>query len=140
MSHIAAVAQERRYGVEELAELGGVSRRTVRYYVQEGLIPEPLGVGRGSHYDESHLGTLLRVKELQEHGLSLDHIRHVLAGRAAEPSAAPAPRRSSWTRIELLPGLELHVGPGAKVPSPGRLSELSDWCRRHVRRSEDDHE
>jgi DNA-binding transcriptional MerR regulator len=36
-----------RYGIDELAELGGVSRRTVRYYVQEQLLPPPLGVGAG---------------------------------------------------------------------------------------------
>ena len=33
------------YSIVELAELGGVSRRTVRYYVQESLLPS-LGVGQ----------------------------------------------------------------------------------------------
>ena len=34
--------EEGRYDIDELADLGGVSRRTVRYYVQEGLLPAPL--------------------------------------------------------------------------------------------------
>jgi len=38
------VHSTKRFSVGELAELGGVSRRTVRYYVQEGLIPAPLGL------------------------------------------------------------------------------------------------
>ena len=41
--------EQGRYNIDELADLGGVSRRTVRYYVQEGLLPAPLGVGRGRH-------------------------------------------------------------------------------------------
>ena len=71
------------YNIDELADLGGVSRRTVRYYVQEGLLPAPLGVGRGRHYGRPHLDRLLEVKAWQEAGLSLVEIR---AGR-------PAPRR-----------------------------------------------
>ena len=33
------------YAIGELADLGGISRRTVRYYVQEGLLPPPRGLG-----------------------------------------------------------------------------------------------
>jgi DNA-binding transcriptional MerR regulator len=126
------VTGEGRYGVDELADLGGVSRRTVRYYVQEGLLPEPLGVGRGRHYGPAHLASLLRVKHLQEQGLSLDAIRERLAGRTEEPAPAPPlAARSSWTRITLVPGVELHVAGGLRLPSPGRLLELVEWCRRH---------
>ncbi len=62
---------EARYGVEELAGLAGVSRRTVRYYVQEGLLPPPFGLGRGRHYGPAHLEPLIRLKSLQEQGLTL---------------------------------------------------------------------
>ena len=55
-----------RYAIGELATLGGVSRRTVRYYVQEGLISAPLGLGRGNHYTPDHLEQLLRVKGVLE--------------------------------------------------------------------------
>ena len=34
-----------RYAIQDLADLAEVSRRTVRYYVQEGLIPAALGRG-----------------------------------------------------------------------------------------------
>ena len=36
---IHIMKNQKRNSVGELAELGDVSRRTVRYYVQEGLIP-----------------------------------------------------------------------------------------------------
>jgi DNA-binding transcriptional MerR regulator len=101
---------DRTYGVEELAERAGVSRRTVRYYVQRGLLPPPLGLGRGNHYTEAHLVTLVRVRELQEEGVPLEAIAARLQGAKAEPPAAPAgPLQSTWTRVELAPDVELHV-------------------------------
>ena len=49
---------ETRYGIQELADLGGVTRRTVRYYVRLGLLPPPLGTGRGKHYSQEHVDEL----------------------------------------------------------------------------------
>jgi DNA-binding transcriptional MerR regulator len=127
------------YNIDELADLGGVSRRTVRYYVQEGLLPAPLGVGRGRHYGRPHLDRLLEVKAWQEHGLSLDEIRARRTPRAAGGRPAPAPAqplpRSTWRRLELGPGIELHVAHDVRLPAPGRLEELAAWCRIHLSRS-----
>ncbi len=122
----------KRYGIDELAELGGVSRRTVRYYVQEALIPAPLGVGRGRHYGPEHLERLLKVKALQEQGRSLDEIRRILdgtAGPSERDSSAPAVERSLWRRFTVAPGVEIHVNSEVRLPPPGRLQELADWCR-----------
>ncbi len=132
---------DRRYGIDELADLGGVSRRTVRFYVQEGLLPVPLGVGRGSHYDRTHLERLLEVKAEQEAGRSLDDIRarrRPSSGRpgqavAAEPETSVP--RSSWRRLELAPGVELHVASDLRLPAAARLDELVNWCRQHLRRN-----
>lgn len=132
---------EELYGIEELADLGGVSRRTVRYYVQEGLLPPPLGVGRGRHYDRLHLDRLLRVKSLQEQGLTLGEVRAALAGSGpvGGPEPEPAPvGRSAWARLELAPGLEVHVSSEWRLPSPARLSELAQWAVRHFRREGED--
>jgi hypothetical protein len=133
--------EQGRFNIDELADLGGVSRRTVRYYVQEGLLPAPLGVGRGHHYDRAHLDRLLEVKAQQEAGLSLDQIR---AGRAPRPGlsgpgpATPRPLplpRSTWRRLELAPGVELHVASDIRLPAPGRLEELVEWCITHLSRT-----
>jgi DNA-binding transcriptional MerR regulator len=135
------MVETREYGIAELADLGGVSRRTVRYYVQEGLLPAPLGVGRGRHYGPAHLAQLLRVKALQEEGRSLTEIRAILAGRqdgGRGPRLPTAPPRSPWTRLELAPGVELHVAGGVRIPPPRKLAELTDWCRRVFRREEGD--
>ena len=127
---------DERYAVGELADLGGVSRRTVRYYVHEGLIPAPLGVGRGDHYGRGHLDRLLQVKALQEAGRSLDEIRQLLDGGAAvvaRPVAgAPPLPREVWRRVTVAPGIELHVSSDVRLPSPARLQELATWCRLHL--------
>jgi DNA-binding transcriptional MerR regulator len=127
-----------RYAIGDLATLGGVSRRTVRYYVQEGLIQPPLGLGRGNHYTPEHLQQLLRVKELQEAGRTLEEIRRELGPkgeRAARKHAAsveeqPLPR-SLWRRLPLAPGVELHVDSTRRLPPPAKLRALADWCRLH---------
>ena len=124
-----------RYAIGELATLGGVSRRTVRYYVQEGLIPPPLGLGRGHHYTPEHLDQLLRVKALQENGRTLVEIRRALGQVSNRRSVAELTReelpRSLWRRMTVMPGLELHVASSVRLPPPARLRELAEWCRLH---------
>jgi len=129
----------RRFAIGDLAELGGVSRRTVRYYVQEQLLPAPFGVGRGDHYGQVHLDRLLQVKALQEAGRSLDEIRLALRQTSPERKAPAAvasveangeqPLRTLWRRLVLADGVELHVGGNVRLPSPARLTELVAWCR-----------
>lgn len=127
------------YTIGEIAELGGVSRRTVRYYVQEGLIPKPGGLGRGAHYRKEHLEALLRVKAMQERGLLLEEIRLALASGKPPVLAAVSPvPRSHWSRIEVLPGLEIHVGSEYQIPPPAKLRELLEWCRIHFRSKRED--
>ena len=138
------MADDTRYAIGELAELGGVSRRTVRFYVQEGLIPAPFGIGRGNHYGPEHLGRLLEVKSLQEAGQTLDEIRSRVqrggARRAQEPAPAAALERSQYRRLSLAPGVELHVAGDIRLPSPGKLIELATWCRLHFAKRDEDND
>lgn len=133
-----AMADEARYGIEDLAVLGGVTRRTVRYYVQQGLLQPPLGVGRGRHYGPEHLARLQAVKAMQERGLSLEEVRGELvrparrrmaAAVAANPAEAPA-APSAWRRIEIVPGVELHVASERRLPPPALLRQLAEWWNR----------
>lgn len=85
---------ETRYSIGELAQRAGITRRTVRFYVQRGLIPEPLGRGRGEHYTDGHLTAVLRVKSLQEQGASLEEIRRYVAGEPETAGEAAGPGKS----------------------------------------------
>src|SRR3954470_6765502 len=108
-------------GIGELADAANLSRRSVRFYVQQKLLPTPLGRGRGRHYDRSHLDRLRQIAELQSAGHSLDAIRQILDGKPAARapksaesdngarSARPKPPLAAelWTRIRLMDGVEL---------------------------------
>jgi DNA-binding transcriptional MerR regulator len=129
--------------LEELADQVGLTRRAVRFYVQRGLLPPPLGLGRGRHYDQHHLRVLRRIQELQSAGYSLDAIGKILGGQDVpavmsdvEEQSPPlaASRRTElaaelWTRLRLAPGFELHFD-AAGHPSAEQLVQI----RRAVRR------
>src|SRR5918912_244728 len=105
---------ERCYGIAELADLAGVTRRTVRYYVQRGLLPTPLGTGRGPHYTPAHLERLIHIRRLQEAGVALAEIAARLDGvpQTPAPALGGLPERSTWMRFVLADGVELHVRAG----------------------------
>ena len=67
-------SDERCYGIKALAELGGVTRRTVRYYVQRGLLPAPAFRGKDTAYGPEHLVRLRAIRRLQEAFFPLDAI------------------------------------------------------------------
>jgi DNA-binding transcriptional MerR regulator len=121
----------RCYGIAELAELAGVTRRTVRYYVQRGLLPTPLGTGRGPHYTQAHLERLIRIRTLQETGVPLSKIAARLDG-VQQTSASPPevlPECHIWTRFALTDGVELHVRTGAASFQPSQLARLVEAAR-----------
>jgi DNA-binding transcriptional MerR regulator len=136
------MGDETRYAIGDLSDLAGVSRRTVRYYVQEDLLPAPYGVGRGNHYGREHLDEILRVKALQEAGRTLDEIRTLLhQGRhrrtAQMPEAAEPLPRTLWRRLTLASGVELHISDELRLPSQRKLQELASWCRTHLARADE---
>jgi len=74
--------------IAELARQAGVTVRTVRYYVAEGLLPPPAGVGPRSAYGFEHLLRLEAVRRLKARYYPLSEIRRALADRSAEEVGA----------------------------------------------------
>lgn len=68
------------YTLDELCALANLPKRTVRYYVQMGLVDRPEGETRAARYGQAHLEQLLTVRRLSESGLSLERIAAVLRG------------------------------------------------------------
>ena len=66
---------DRTYSVNELADEAGVTRRTVHYYISQGLLPPAGTEGPGTRYRESHLDRLRLIRELQREHLPLAEIR-----------------------------------------------------------------
>lgn len=98
--------------LQTLSERTEMPVRTIRFYIQKGLLPGPEGEKRGAFYTEAHLGTLLRIKNWQEAGLSLEAIADLLAARR-EPPVAPVRAGAVEVRSHLIiaDGLELVVAP-----------------------------
>ncbi|AKU98360.1 Transcriptional regulator, MerR family [Labilithrix luteola] len=71
--------------ISELATLVGVTPRTIRYYLQKGLLPSPTFYGTATRYQRPALLRALSIRHMQrdEH-LSLDAIKTRLAHMAAE--------------------------------------------------------
>ena len=98
--------EEAKYTIDDLCDLTGFSRRTIRYYVQEGVIDPPAGRGRGGFYYDSNLQKLQQIKSLQEKGMSLIAIgKYLNQGKIEEPGLL----RNVWAEYEIMPGLEIHV-------------------------------
>lgn len=99
-----------KLSLQQLSEQADVPGRTVRYYIQQSLLPAPLGTRRGAWYSEDHLAELLRIREWQAAGLSLDAIAGLLQAKHEVP-IAPARPGSVEVRSHLIvaDGVELVV-------------------------------
>ncbi len=90
-----------RYSLTELADLGGVTPRTVRYYITSGLLPGSGRSGPGAKYSDEDLARLRLIRRLQREHLPLAEIRQRLAGlddadvRSLAVEADPGPPDSA---------------------------------------------
>ncbi len=128
-SHIHRAAEPgltERYSIDELATLAGVTARTVRYYIAEGLLDRPEGEKRGAHYLRRHLEQLLLIRRWTDAGLSLERVRELIAGAPEDPPPQRAMPGSVevWSRVTLADGLEVHVEPGRAGLSPEQVRAL----------------
>jgi DNA-binding transcriptional MerR regulator len=112
----------------ELAALSATPRRTIRYYIQLGLVDRPIGKTRAAYYDWRHLRQLLEIRRLTEEGFSLERIGERLR---ANTSASESPVRTSTpgtiqvlSHVHLAPGLELVIDPAAAQLSSEKLRAL----------------
>ena len=87
----------------ELAELAGVTVRTLRHYHQIGLLAEPPRSSGGyRHYDVGHLVRLLRIGRLTALGVPLSQVPAVLDDPAAAQRLLDELDRDATAEIERL--------------------------------------
>jgi len=130
--------------ISNLAKRTGVSTRTIRYYVSEGLLPAPRLRGRYAEYGAGHLHRLRLITRMKDEFLPLREIRDRIAHltepevldyleRESEsnrptkltpdPIADSADAGSTWIRYRLEEGIELSV-----------QTDLPPWRERMVLR------
>lgn len=115
-----------RFSIDEVAGLTGVTARTVRYYIAEGLVDRPVGERRGAHYLRRHVEQLLLVRRWTDAGLSLERVRELMAGAPEDPAPRRTPPGSVevWSRITVADGLEVHLEPGRADLTPEQVRAL----------------
>jgi len=121
---------DRTFTLDELAGLVELPRRTVRYYIQIGLVDRPEGAGRGARYTEQHLDQLLDIRKWQKAGLSLDRIRELIGSDTGAATMPPLPPRQKgavevWSHIVVNDGVELTVDPRRANLTPEEVRELA---------------
>lgn len=77
--HDQRADNERSYTIENLTGQAGITVRTVRYYISEGLLPPPHGAGPGTRYTPAHLDRLLLIGALKDAYWPLKEIRRRIA-------------------------------------------------------------
>jgi DNA-binding transcriptional MerR regulator len=128
------------YTLDQLCALTDMTKRTVRYYMQLGLVDRPVGETRAAHYTSKHLEQLLQIRKLADAGVSLERIREVLSGgespvpdRVRQPGAI-----SVLSHVFIAPGVELQIDPQAAGLSPEQLrafvrTVLTEWEKTNER-------
>lgn len=84
--------------LEEVAKAAGVSARTVRYYIQRGLLPPPRFRGPDTAYGDEHVIRLRAIRRLQDAYWPLEAIGGLFASKTereieaiADGSSVPSP-------------------------------------------------
>src|SRR5947209_93827 len=88
-----------RYRIAELAQATGLTPRTIRFYVAEGLLPPPEGAGPAAVYTAGHRDRLQLITLLKDQYLPLKEIRRRIAtltdaevrDRLSEEEGGPVP-------------------------------------------------
>jgi DNA-binding transcriptional MerR regulator len=78
--------------IKELAEITGVTVRTIRYYHQIGLLSIPRRRDGHRDYDIGHVARMARIRWLAQAGIPLSTIANMLTVPPPDPDAAGAGR------------------------------------------------
>ena len=116
----------RTHSLDELATLVELPKRTVRYYIQLGLVDRPEGETRAARYGPRHVEQLLQIRKWTDAGVSLERIRELLSGET--PPVPPRPRAAGtvevWSHLVVADGIELVIEPTRAGLSPSAARML----------------
>jgi DNA-binding transcriptional MerR regulator len=114
-----------KLSLQQLSEQTDVPERSIRYYIQKGLLPRPKGETRAAWYGPEHLANLLRIRAWQQQGLSLDAIADLLLAKTQAPVPAQRPGTVQLhSHLHLAAGVELVVCAERAGLSQAQLRQL----------------
>jgi len=115
------------YTLNELCVLADLPIRTLRYYVQNGLIDRPNGETRAARYGAKHLEQALLVRKWTAAGLSLERVKELLHG---ETPAVPAKPKAAGSievcsHLVVTDGLEMVIEPTRAGLTPEQVRKFA---------------
>ena len=102
------------YSLQDISILTGLPVRTIRHYIQKGLVDKPEGARKTAYYGQQHLEQLMTVKWLIDAGLSLAAIAKVMDGSqvtAVGPSDLKPGQVRALSQVHISPGVDLGIDP-----------------------------
>lgn len=120
---------EPHHNLDDLATLTDLTLRTIRYYIQQGLVDRPIGEKRAAYYTARHVDQLLTIRKWQAAGVSLGRIREILQEPPSGLLPPPRPRGPGtvevWSHIVIADGVEITLEPGRAGLSPEAVRILA---------------
>ena len=121
------------FTLDQLSALTDLPLRTIRYYIQLGLVDRHEGDRKHARYTQKHLDQVLQVRAMADQGMPLERVKQLMNGITTPP---PLPKAagdiSVISKVFIAPGVELHVEPQIAGLSPEKLrlfvrSVLTTW-------------
>jgi DNA-binding transcriptional MerR regulator len=114
---------DHQFTLNELCVLADLPVRTLRYYVQNGLVDRPDGETRAARYGSKQLEQILLIKKWTASGVSLERIKELLQG---EEPAIPAKSRKAGSievcsHLYVADGLEVVIEPTRAQMTPEQV-------------------
>lgn len=75
------------YTLEDLEKLSGLPIRTLRFYIQEGLLPGPDTRGKFARYSGKHLNTIELIQRMKNMRIPLQKIKQLIDGMSTDDLA-----------------------------------------------------
>lgn len=128
---------DKTFNLEQLSALTDLSLRTIRYYIQLGLVDRHEGDRKHARYTQRHVDQVLQVRGMADQGVALERIKQLIHGVAPTP---PAPKAAGdiavVSKVYVAPGVELHLEPALAGLSTEKLRKfvrtvLSNWEELH---------
>jgi len=121
---------DKKYSLDELCLLTEFSKRTVRFYMQQGLVDRSEGQKKGAFYLEKHLLQLLEIKKWQKAGLSLDRIKEIIRDENTDELIPPIKNQQAgsvevWSHLLVSDGISLQIEPNRAGLTPEQTRQLA---------------
>lgn len=125
------------YSISDLERLTGITKRNIRFYIQQGLVDKPSGDRRLAEYGEDHVRQLMSAKSLREQGVSIDGIKALMSGDNKNAAAAEVPEVRFLTQVSIYPGISLVFDCASPVTAALNIADLSGKVSEFVKNTID---